>query len=128
MNTGKELQNAPRTNRGKLAHYRDFTLGVLAGMCLLFGYGFASEAFSAAGSPPDGWIALGAFAGMALCVILSPNRMLIVVGSFATISGLTILKLFSAPNMKSFVTAAIPLSITALLCLVAAFMESYRRS
>jgi ABC-type enterobactin transport system permease subunit len=124
MDITRQLKTVIGRNRGKLAHYRDFTLGGLAGMCLSVGYIFASLALSPKGSPPDRVIAVGAFAGMILCIFLSPNRMLILIGAFASVSGLTILKLFTAPSLTSFVTTAVPLSITAVLCVVNALIEA----
>jgi ABC-type enterobactin transport system permease subunit len=124
MDITRQLKTVIGRNRGKLAHYRDFTLGVLAGMCLSVGYIFASLALSPRGSPPDRVIAVGAFAGMVLCIFLSPNRMLILIGAFASVSGLTILKLFTGPSLTSFITAAVPLSITAVLCVVNALIEA----
>jgi hypothetical protein len=63
--------------KGKtLAHYRDFTLTVVAGISILFGEIFGMEAHSG-GSAFDLKAEVGCFALAALCVLLASNRLFV---------------------------------------------------
>ena len=63
--------------KGKtLAHYRDFTLTVVAGISILFGEIFGMEAHSG-GSSFDLKAEVGCFALGAVCVLLAANRLFV---------------------------------------------------
>lgn len=69
--------------KGKtLAHYRNFTLTVLAGFGVLFGEVSGME-FHSGGSAFDLKVAIGCFTLAVICVLLAANRLLVMCSAVA---------------------------------------------
>ena len=98
-----------------LAWYRDFTLSVIAGMCLLYALIFASAIHEGRGSAIDGKIVLGLLALMFACILLSPNKTFVLIGAFSTVAGLSLPKFITTGDLY-----ALGVILTMLALVVAA--------
>lgn len=87
-----------------LGWYRDFTLSVIAGTCLLFALATAIEVHAGRGSAIDIKIVVGLFILILLCIFLSPNKTFILIGAFSTVAGLMLPKLLTTGDLYSLGT------------------------
>lgn len=127
MPYGQKLKAVFGYDRGNVGWYRDLALGLISGLALMFGFIFASERFSGRGSSFDTKIALGCFTVILLCIVFSPNKRLILIGTLATPAAFALLKFFSSGNLAALAIALGMFVLIAVLGGVDGFVQWHRR-
>ena len=88
----QKIKKAFGYDRKDLGYYRDFALGITAGLSLMYCVMFASEIRIGRGSAFDWKICIGCIAVIAVCMLLSPDKETVFVCMVAVPAGLAALR------------------------------------
>lgn len=125
MSLHKQVKDAFRYDSRKLSWYRDFTLGVTGGMSILFGAIF-TQLYIRQANPFDLKIAIGFFVVVLFCVVLSPNRLVVLTGSFATVAALFLLRLPFTHDLRYLEIGIGMLLLIIIMAGISGGLEAYR--